>query len=289
MPVPNSQCAGAKGKKMPIFLRTPHLTLSYAFDDFTDPWDERPFLLLQHGNGRNGGFWYRWIPCLARRFRIIRPDMRGLGQSVGALDLGRDITLEALIGDLLAVLDHAGADRVHFCGESMGGILGLVLAAQHPARVQTLTLVSTPVFIEEQMKTRYSLGHGSRTEAMEAMGIREWVAATTRVTRLPADEEPGLFNWYVDEFAKGDPAVQVAMSHLVNGANAADFLPKVKQPVLGLYPTAGQITSAAQEALLQEKLPQLEMLHLPTGYHMVQLLFPELCTKALTAFCEAHS
>ncbi len=274
---------------MPTFPRSKYLTLSYEFDDFTDPWENRPFLLLQHGNGRNARFWYRWVPLLARTFRIIRPDMRGLGQSTGKLDLEQDIHLEALIGDQLAVLDHAGADRVHFCGESMGGILGLALAAQHPQRVQTLTLVSTPVFIEEQMKARYALGHGSRTEAMEKMGIREWVAATTRVTRLPAEAEPGLFNWYVDEFAKGDPAVQVAMSHLVNGANAASFLPLVKQPVLGLYPTAGQITSSAQEALLKEKLPQLEMLHLPTGYHMVQLLYPELCTKALAAFCGSHS
>lgn len=271
---------------MPLFERTPRLSLHYAFDDFTDPWVDRPFLVLQHGNGRNARFWYRWVPYLARHFRIIRPDMRGLGQSLGTLDLARDITLEALIGDLLAVLDHAGAAKVHFCGESMGGILGLALAAQHPDRVQSLTLVSTPVFIEEQMKQRYSLGHGSRTEAMQAMGIREWVAATTRVTRLPADKEPGLFNWYVDEFAKGDPDVQVAMSRLVNGANAADFLPLVRQPVLGLYPTGGQITSAAQEALLREKLPQLELIHLPTGYHMVQLLYPEMCTKALIAFTE---
>jgi 3-oxoadipate enol-lactonase len=270
---------------MPFVDRGPSLRLHYAFDDFTDPWEERPFLLLQHGNGRNAKFWYRWVPYLARHFRIIRPDMRGLGESKGALDLATDITLDALIGDLLAVLDHAGAEKVHFCGESMGGILGLALAAQHPERAETLTLVATPVFIEEQMKERYSLGHGSRTEAMETMGIREWVAATTRITRLPADEQPGLFNWYVEEFAKGDPDVQVAMSRLVNGANAAAFLPQVKQPVLGLYPTAGHITSAAQEALLKEKLPQLDLIHLPTGYHMVQLLYPEECTQALKAFC----
>ncbi len=274
---------------MPFVDRGPSLRLHYAFDDFTDPWEELPFLLLQHGNGRNAGFWYRWVPYLARHFRIIRPDMRGLGESKGKLDLENDITLEALIGDLLVVLDHAGAEKVHFCGESMGGILGLALAALHPARVETLTLVSTPVFIEEQMKERYSLGHGSRTEAREKMGIREWVAATTRITRLPAEEQPGLFNWYVDEFAKGDPEVQVAMSRLINGANAADFLPLVKQPVLGLYPTAGQITSAAQETLLKEKLPQLDLIHLPTGYHMVQLLFPEQCTQALKAFCLTSS
>ena len=56
---------------MPLVQRTPNLQLSYAFDDHTDPWEERPFLLLQHGNGRSAAFWYRWIPHLAGRYREV--------------------------------------------------------------------------------------------------------------------------------------------------------------------------------------------------------------------------
>jgi 3-oxoadipate enol-lactonase len=270
---------------MPIFKRSDTFDLHYAFDDFTDPWDQRPFLLLQHGNGRSATFWYRWIPHLAGRYRIIRPDMRGLGKSGGTLNLETDITLAALIGDLLAILDHAAADQVHYCGESMGGILGLALAALHPERVTSLTLVSTPVFIEDRMKERYALGRGSRIEAMQSMGIRAWVAETTRSTRLPADAEPELFEWYVDEFARGDPDVQVAMSRLVNSANAADFLPQIAVPVLGLYPSGGQITSDVQVDLLRSGLANFEMQHLPTPYHMVQLLYPDECTRYLDDFC----
>lgn len=259
--------------------------LSYELDDFTDPWEHRPFLVLQHGNGRSARFWYSWIPYLARHYRIIRPDMRGLGASHGNWDLDRDFTLDLLIDDLLAILDHAGTGTAHFCGESMGGILGLAMAARHGDRLRSLTVVATPVFIEQQMKERYALGHGSRIEAMEEMGIRAWVSATTRSTRLPADEQPGLFEWYVDEFAKGDPQVQVALSKLVNEANAQELLADIDLPVLGLYPTEGQITSATQERLLRDGLKNIEIVHLPTPYHMVQLLFPKTCTEALIAFC----
>ena len=150
---------------MPPLDRTPDIAIHYEVDDFTDPWMNRPYLLLQHGNGRSGRFWYRWMPYLTRFYKVIRPDMRGLGQSAGRLDLDRDITLDALIGDLVALLDHLEADSVHYCGESMGGILRLALAARHPERVKTLTLVATPVFIEDAMKQRYALGHGSRTDA----------------------------------------------------------------------------------------------------------------------------
>lgn len=139
------------------------------------------------------------MPYLSGRYRVIRPDTRGLGKSLGDLDLERDITLDALIWDLVAILEHAEAGCIDYCGEFMGGILGIALAARHSMRVKSLALFSTPVFIEQQMKERYALGHGSRIEAMQEMGIKAWVAETTCKTRLPADEEPELFNWYVDQ------------------------------------------------------------------------------------------
>lgn len=273
---------------MPVIISGEGAGLSYELDDFTDPWEERPFLVLQHGNGRSAKFWYRWIPLLGRHFRIIRPDTRGLGHSRGALRALEDITLDRLIADLIAVMDDAGADTVHYCGESMGGILGLALAATHPQRLRSLTLIATPVFIEQSMKERYAMGHGSRMDAMKEMGIRNWVEKTTATTRLPADREPGLFKWYVDEFVKNDAEVQVAMSTLVNGANARDFLKDVRLPVLGLYPTAGQITTENQERILKDELADFRMVHLPTDYHMVQLLHAEECCRELMDFCAAR-
>ena len=262
--------------------------LNYAVDDHTDPWERRPVLILLHGNGRNAQFWYQWVPYLSRDFRIVRPDMRGLGKSIFADGSAVDLSVESLIEDLLEIISALGVDKVHFCGESMGGILGLLLAAQHPSLIKTLTLVSTPVFIEEEMKERYALGYASRIEAMEKLGIRKWVSETTKITRLPADENPGLYEWYVDEFSKGDPDLQIRMSRIVNQANVTDILKDVKVPVLGLYPGDGQITSKSQERLLQNSLSDFSMRKLPTNYHMVQLLFPAVCCEQLMDFCLGH-
>ena len=273
---------------MPELTRSGQPTLHYEIDDFTDPWSNAPVLLLQHGNGRSGKYWYRWVPYLARYYRVVRPDLRGLGQSSADFDLDRDLSLATLVSDTRALIDHLGADKVHFCGESIGGILGLALAALHPDRVRTLTLVATPVFINDTMKSRYALGSGSRVDAMKQLGIRAWVDKTTRMTRLPADTHPELFNWYVDEFSSGNQDVQLAMSALVNAANATDLLPKVEAPVLGLYPTEGQITSAEQEALLKERLKRLEIVHLPTGFHMIHLLHAHECASRTLQFCAAY-
>lgn len=273
---------------MPVLQRPGEPDLHYTVDDHTDPWRDRPYLILQHGNGRAGRFWYGWVPYLSRHYRVVRPDARGLGQSPAGFDLESGITLDKLVGDLVALIAALGGRPVHFCGESMGGILGIALAARHPALVRTLTLVATPVFISERMKAQYSMGHASRVDAMKEMGRDAWLKATNRSTRFPPDSDPGLLDWYEAEFAKSDYDVQLAYSRLVNGANAGSFLSDIRAPVLGLYPTDGPITSAEQEAMLLERLPGMTMVHLPTRYHMVHHIAPATCATELLHFVARH-
>ena len=271
------------------FLKRPgEPALHYEIDDFTDPWRRRPHLILQHGYGRSGRFWYSWVPYLSRYYKVVRPDARGLGASPADFDLERGVTVDALIGDLAAICDDLGAQSVHFCGESMGGILGLAFAATHPQRVRTLTLVSTPVYISDKMKETYSMGHKSRVDAMKEMGREAWLKATNRSTRFPPESDPGLLDWYEAEFAKSGADVQLAYATLVNGANAAAFLPRVKAPVLGLYPTQGPITSAEQEAMLMKELADFRIVHLPTRYHMVHHVAPAACATHLLHFMAQH-
>ena len=273
---------------MPYVERSGHPQLHYALDDYTDPWKNAPYLVLQHGNGRSSRFWYSWIPYLSRYYRIVRPDARGLGLSSADFDLERDVTVDALVCDLVAVLDELGAQSVHFCGESMGGILGLALAAMHPQRIRTLTLVSTPVYISDRMKETYSMGHKSRVDAMKEMGRDAWLKATNRSTRFPPESDAGLLDWYEAEFAKSNTDVQLAYARLVNGANASSFLPRVRCPVLGLYPTQGPITSEEQERMLVEQLRDFRIVHLPTRYHMVHHIAPAACASAVLHFAAAH-
>ena len=273
---------------MPHLDRSGKPRLHYTVDDYTDPWKNAHCLVLQHGNGRSSRFWYRWVPYLSRHYKIVRPDARGLGSSPAEFDLERELSVEALVDDLAALCDTLGAPSVHYCGESMGGILGLAFAAMHPERVRTLTLVSTPVFISEKMKEAYSMGHKSRVDAMKEMGREAWLKATNRSTRFPPDSDPGLLDWYEAEFAKSPLDVQLAYAMLVNSANAAGFLPAVKAPVLGLYPTHGPITSVEQEQMLIENLRDFRLVHLPTRYHMVHHIAPAACATALLHFIAQH-
>ena len=122
---------------MPLLERKGKPSLHYRVDDFTDPWKNAPYLILQHSFGRSGKFWYSWVPYLSRFYRVVRPDVRGLGRSAATFDLEREFTLDACMYDLLAIVDDLGADSVHFCGESMGGILGMVFADRKSTRLNS--------------------------------------------------------------------------------------------------------------------------------------------------------
>ena len=79
---------------MPIVKRPKKPDLFYAIDDFTDPWRNAPYLILQHGNGRSSRFWYSWVPYLSRFYRVVRPDMRGLGLSSRDFDLETEFSMD---------------------------------------------------------------------------------------------------------------------------------------------------------------------------------------------------
>jgi len=277
---------------MPMFKRPGQPDLHYRVDDFTDPWRNAPVLVLQHGNGRSAEFWYRSVPYLSRFYKVVRPDMRGLGQSGSNFDLQTQMTPQVLIDDLADLTTHLveafNTDRVHFCGESLGGILGLGLAAQHPQLLRTLTIVATPVFISDTMKQSYALGRGSRTDAMREMGAQRWVDTTNRSTRFPPETDEGMFAWYAKTFAANDFEVQLRLVEILNTASAKDFLPEVKLPVLGLYPDAGPITDAEQERMIAESLADFRIAHLPTRYHMAHMIHPATCARLLLEFIGGH-
>src|SRR5262245_48265618 len=91
-------------RAMPMVPVAPAYQMYYEVDDFTDPWETPATILLLHGNAESGDAWYGWVPHLARRFRVVRPDMRGFGRS-SPMPREHPWTLDALIVDYVALMD----------------------------------------------------------------------------------------------------------------------------------------------------------------------------------------
>ncbi|MET0961459.1 MAG: 3-oxoadipate enol-lactonase [Noviherbaspirillum sp.] len=102
--------------------------------------EDAPLLVLSNSLGTDLGMWAPQMPALLQRFRVLRHDARGHGQS--------DIppgpySVEQLGGDVLALMDHLKIERAHFCGLSMGGMIGMWLGTHHAGRLNRLVLCNT--------------------------------------------------------------------------------------------------------------------------------------------------
>lgn len=109
---------------MPRFRPSADLEMHYQVDDFTDPWRHPQTILMLHGNAESGLAWYAWVPRLARSYHVVRPDMRGFGQS-SAMPANHAWTLDELTADFCGLMDHLGIERFHLVGAKIGGTIAL--------------------------------------------------------------------------------------------------------------------------------------------------------------------
>lgn len=275
---------------MPLLARPGKPALHYVADDHTDPWARGvPSVVLQHGYARSHRFFQAWVPHLSRHYRVVRPDLRGFGDSPRLADPAAEMTVEGLQEDLAAMVALAagpdGATPVHYVGESLSGIMALLFAARHPGRLRSLTLLSSPLSFPEPTRRAFACGHASWIEALEALGSRGWAERVGAATRFPPDADPALVAWYAEESGKADVAAMIAVARFCETLDVAPVLPQVTLPVLGLYPDRGLVTGP-HEARLREGIPQIRLHHLPTPFHAIQVLMPDACATVLRDFCQ---
>src|SRR5260370_41219820 len=118
------------------FVDSNHAQIHYALEGAPG----RPVLVLSNSLGTDFSMWDPQIPELTKAFRVLRYATRGHGKSsvtVGPYSIGQ------LSEDALDLADSLKLDGFHFCGLSMGGMIGMGLTSNAPQRLNRLVLSST--------------------------------------------------------------------------------------------------------------------------------------------------
>jgi 3-oxoadipate enol-lactonase len=106
-----------------------------------------PPMVLLHGLGDRAAKWRPVIPAFAEYFRVFALDMRGHGDS----DRPGTYSFQLMCDDVVTVLDELGLVKVTLMGHSMGGAVALLVAMQHPDRVERLIVEdATPPYRRER-------------------------------------------------------------------------------------------------------------------------------------------
>jgi pimeloyl-ACP methyl ester carboxylesterase len=155
----------------------------------------------------------------------------------------------------------------------------MVLAAQHPQRLRTLSLVAAPLLINQDTQRAFAFNYPTWQEALRTMGSRKWADAANAATRFPEGTDPGLLAWYADEMGKSPVDVLIRMSRIASTVDATPYIDRISTPTLGLYPEHAPVTIQSQEQILKERVRSLRIVHVPSRHHTIQNIMPATLAK----------
>jgi 3-oxoadipate enol-lactonase len=136
-------------------------------------------LVLANSLGSNMHMWDKVLPAFQSKYRVVRFDMRGHGESAVVPE---PFTIEQLGQDVLEVMDKVQAERASICGVSLGGLVGLWLGIHAPDRVDRLILANTAARIgsKEIWEQRIETVDAAGMEALAVVTLERWFTPAYR-------------------------------------------------------------------------------------------------------------
>lgn len=184
---------------------------------FTSRYAEANGVRLHHVAGGSGDpvlllggwpqTWWQWhkvMPALARRYRVIAVDLRGMGASAKPVD-GYD--KKTMARDIRELVRHLGYDTAHIIGHDIGAMVAYSYAANHPEATAKISLLDVPH--PEAGWNDFPLLPGPGQQIDRGPGIYLWWFAFNQVKALPEQLLEGrmrpLIDWLIARLA-ADPA-----------------------------------------------------------------------------------
>ena len=180
--------------------------------------EANPLVVFAHPLGMTQTVWDEILSQLLPHYRVLTWDLPGHGASQAWPTEGGAITPADLAAEALALADIAGAERFHFVGTSIGGVIGQQLIAAHGERLLTATLTNTGVVIGNAELWNTRAGR-VRTEGLAAM-TREIVPRWFAPARIEA--EPALQDGWCVQMGRGDAESYAGCARCWGGTHSQD-------------------------------------------------------------------
>ena len=241
--------------------------------------EDGPTVLLLHGFPQSRYTWRDALPALADAgFRAVAPDQRGYSPGVRPADLDAYAT-DRLVGDVLDLLDVLEVDRVHLVGHDWGGQVAWLTAAQHPERLETLTVLSRPHPAAFARSFGVDPDQAARSGHHRSIGAEttdEWWADDCATLRrmlaragVPAADADAYLEVFTERAALDAALMWYRAAARTGGLRAADC-PAVEVPTLYLWGTADQsVGRAAAELTAEHVTGDYRFVEIPGGGHFL--------------------
>ncbi len=235
-----------------------------------------------HGFSLDSRMWDAQWKALSKRFRVVRYDVRGFGQSAQVQ------APHAPADDLKALLDHLQIDKAHLVGLSMGANIALNFAVRYPDRVLKVVAADpnldgfmdyTPeLFAAFGQVFGLSAQHGWGKEAQEA-----WLGTPLLKLYTANAQMAAALRRMVGEY-NGGQFLNPGLAPDYGKPSTAESLAAIKAPVLVLIGERDEESIQRVAKLVAEKVPQAQKQMLKGAGHLSNMDQPKAFNKAVMRF-----
>jgi len=238
--------------------------------------DKEPVLVFSNSLGTDFSMWDPQMAELQRRFRILRYDTRGHGQS--SVTPG-DYTIEQLGRDVLGLLDSLHLDCVRFCGLSMGGMIGMWLGVHAPNRLHRLVLSNTAARIgtKEMWNARIATARKDGMKPVAAAVIERWFT-------------PGFRASFAERVARAQrmlenspPEGYAACCAAIRDMDQREAVAQIKAPTLVIYGGSDPVTPGSDAQFLTDRIRGAVKVELAAA-HLSNVEQADAFTEAVSNF-----
>lgn len=217
-----------------------------------------PVLVLSNSMGTTLSLWEAQIKALSERFRVLRYDTHGHGQTIKR---GK-VTLAQLGEDVISLLDHLNIEKAYFCGISVGGLTGLWLARFAPERFYALVVANTAAKIGDQASWL------SRARAVRQEGMSVVAAGTADRWFTPAfrQHHPETVTQLVHALAKMDAEGYAEGCEALAGADLRAEISAITAPMLIIAGEFDPVTTVADANSLAKNIAGSQLVTLPASH-----------------------
>ncbi|HEU5159088.1 MAG TPA: alpha/beta fold hydrolase [Streptosporangiaceae bacterium] len=242
-------------------------------------------LVLLHAYPLSSAMWLAQREDLAKRFRVITPDLRGFGGSV----LGEDEpSIDVMADDVAALLRGKGIDRAVIGGLAMGGFVAMALCRRHPERVLGLVLANTRASADsvEQVASRQALAERIEAEDSVSVLAQELLPQLVGPTTF---RQRALVYGRVRGLVQATPAKAAAwaLRAIAARADATEALASIRVPALVIAGSEDEVATEADARAMVDALPNAELLVMPRCGHLTAVEQPDLFNQAVAEFVTA--
>ena len=234
---------------------------------------DTPVLVMANSLGTTFRMWDAQAPALSERFRLLRYDHRGHGDS--AVPPG-PYTMGDLGGDVLALLDRLEVERFSFCGLSIGGMVGMWIASEAPERVDRLVLCCTSArFDPDAYNSR------AQTVRVEGVGVIADAVLERWFTPRFRASHPEVVEWGGSMLRNTPVEGYAGCCEAIGGAELASRLGAISAPTLVIAGADDPAAPVTQAELIRDSIPDARLAVIEQAAHLANVEQPEAVKQAI--------